>query len=194
MSRPAAEILTFACTCGALHGHITPRGVRFGTHVGCYCHDCRAAQLYFKQPDPAPGPVDILHTSPEEIRIERGLKYLAAMQLGPNGMLRWYAKCCDAPLATTPQTAKLPFAGFIVERLSDTAPLGPITTLGFVPQPDGKQRHERLRFAIFGFLRRVLTSRLTGRWKASQFFLADTAKPAITPTILSKEQRAALYD
>ena len=186
--------LVFSCTCGALRGQITPRGIKLGTHVGCYCHDCRAAQLYFKQPDPAPGHVDILQTTPEDIRIEQGAEHLAAMKLSPKGMLRWYADCCGAPLATTPPTSRFPFAGFIVKRIPDPSALGPITTRGFVPRPGGKQAHEKLRYAAIGLIRRVLGSRLSGRWKTSQFFSAQTAAPVITPTVLTKEQRRVLYD
>ncbi len=194
MSEPTADALLFSCTCGALCGHLTPRGVRCGTHVDCYCHDCRAAQLYFKQPDPAPGPVEILQTTPEDIRIDKGLEHLAAMQLSPKGMLRWYASCCDAPLATTPQTGKFPFAGFVVKRIPDPSRLGSITTRGFVPAPNGKQKHEKVQYAAFGLIRRVIGSRLSGRWKTSQFFAAETAAPVVTPTILTKEQRYAFYD
>ncbi|WP_420587270.1 DUF6151 family protein [Ruegeria sp.] len=147
MGRRAAHKTPFSCNCGALHGHITANGVKSGTHVSCFCHDCRAAQLYFGQPDPAPGPVDILQMSPEEIRIDSGAEHLALMQLSPKGMLRWYASCCNAPIATTTRTAKFPFAGFIVKRIADPQELGPVTTRGFVPQPDGKQSHEKVRFA-----------------------------------------------
>ena len=155
MSGHTTGALTFYCTCGVLQGHISPKGIKFGTHVVCYCHDCRVAQLYFKQPDPAPGSVDILQTTPEDIRIDKGAEHLAAMQLRPNGMLRWYVMCCNAPLATPPQSAKLPFAGFIVKRIPDPAALGPITTRGFVPQPGGKQKHKKLHCAAIGFIRRI---------------------------------------
>ncbi len=194
MSGKAGRNLAFSCNCGALTGHITAKGVNAGTHVVCFCHDCRAAQLYFEQPDPAPGPVEIFQTTHEDIRFETGSEHLAAMQLSPKGMLRWYAKCCNAPLATTPQTARFPFAGFIVARIPDASALGPVTTRGFVPRPDGKQKHEKLRYAAFGLLKRVIKSRLSGSWRTSQLFTPETGGPVVTPTILTKEQRAAFYD
>ncbi|MEX0306692.1 MAG: DUF6151 family protein [Ruegeria sp.] len=194
MSRRAADELTFCCDCGALSGRITKNGIRSGTHVVCFCHDCRAAQLYFGQPDPAPGPVEVFQMAPEDIKFESGAEHLAAMQLSPKGMLRWYAKCCNAPIATTPTTPKFPFAGFIVRRIPDHSGLGPITTRGFAPKAGGKQSHEKLRYAAVGLLKRVLKSRLSGSWKNTPFFKSETGEPVARPTVLTKEQRVAFYD
>ncbi|GAA6158434.1 hypothetical protein NBRC116589_06080 [Ruegeria sp. HU-ET01832] len=193
MRKAKAVDTAFACSCGCLRGHITAAGIRCSTHVVCYCNDCRAAQLYFNQPDPAPGPVEVLQMLPEEVRIETGAEHLALMQLSPKGMLRWYASCCDAPLATTSRTAKFPFAGFIVARMLDTSALGPITTRGFVPKPGGKQEHEKLGYAAFGLVSRVLKSLLTGSWKHTPFFDIGTGDPIRTPVILTKAERSALY-
>ncbi|SDW57684.1 hypothetical protein SAMN05444358_1011196 [Ruegeria halocynthiae] len=194
MSGNAARDLTFSCDCKTLSGRIKEHGVKSGTHVVCYCHDCRAAQLYFKQPDPAPGPVEIFQMAPEDIEIETGAEHLAVMQLSPKGMLRWYAKCCNAPLATTPMTPKFPFAGFIVKRILNPDVLGPITTRGFVPGPDGKQSHEKLRYAVVGLLKRTLRSRLSGSWKKTPFFKFETGEPVAHPTVLTKEERTTYYD
>ncbi|WP_377186720.1 DUF6151 family protein [Ruegeria meonggei] len=193
MRRNAAKDTAFSCDCGSLHGRVTARGANTGTRVVCYCRDCRAGLLYFGQPDPAPDPVEILQMAPEEIKIDGGAEHLALMQLSPRGMLRWYARCCNAPIATTSRTPKFPFAGFIVQRMLDTSGLGPITTRGFVPQPNGKQSHEKLGPAIYGMLTRVAKSRLSGSWKETPFFDAETGDPVATPTILSKTERAALY-
>ena len=193
MGGKQVQDVPFSCTCGKLQGHITKRGVSTGTHVVCFCHDCRAAQLYFGQPDPAPGPVEILQMTPEDIVIDQGAEHLAAMQLSPRGMLRWYADCCNAPLLTTPGSPRLPFGGFIVKRLADPTPLGPVTTRGFVPAPGGKQKHQKLRYAVIGLLKRTVASRLSGRWKKSIFFDSETDLPTVTPTVLNKSERAELY-
>ncbi|WP_171240548.1 DUF6151 family protein [Ruegeria sp. HKCCA5491] len=193
MPNSTAKDFAFSCNCGALRGAITAAGAKSATHTVCFCHDCRAAQLYFGQPDPAPGPVEVLQMLPEEIRIDGGAEHLALMQLSPKGMLRWYASCCNAPLAVTTRTPKFPFAGFIVKRIADPSGLGPITTRGFVPQPDGKQSHEKLGPAVKGLISRVLKSRISGSWKNSVFFDPNTRQPVATPVILSQSERAAFY-
>ena len=187
------EDTAFSCSCGCLQGRITAAGVKRATHVVCYCQDCRAAQLYFGQPDPAPGPVEILQMLPEEIVFENGAEHLAVMRLSPKGMLRWYANCCNAPLATTSRSLKFPFAGFIVNRIPDPSGLGPVTTRGFVPTANGKQSHEKLGPAVYGLVTRLAKSRLSGSWKNTPFFDPETAEPVAAPLTLSKSERAALY-
>lgn len=185
--------LAFTCSCGAFRGRITPAGARRGTRVMCHCADCRAGQLYFGQPDPAPGPVDILQIAPETIEIEQGSEHLAVMQLSPKGTLRWYANCCNAPIAATTRTPKFPFAGFLVQRIADSSELGPVRTRGFVPRANGTTKHENPGPAVFGILWRTLRSRLSGSWKNTPFFDIATGKPVAKPTLVSQEEKRALY-
>ncbi|WP_170475854.1 DUF6151 family protein [Ruegeria arenilitoris] len=194
MSRSSACDVAFSCSCGTMRGHITAQGVASGTHAECFCHDCRAAQLYFGQPDPAPGPVEVLQTTPEDVIFDTGSEQLALMKLSHNGMLRWYAKCCNAPLATTARTPKFPFVGFIVKRIANSDALGPVLTRGFVPGPEGKQSHKGLHHAVLRLVTRVVRSRLTGRWKKTPFFDVESNIPVVMPIVLSQEQRVGLYD
>ncbi|MBY6081707.1 DUF6151 family protein [Ruegeria arenilitoris] len=194
MSADPAPALPFACNCGELSGEITTKGVSSGTHVVCFCPDCRAGQLYFGQPDPAPGPVDIFQMSPEFIRITKGAENLAVMRLGPKGLFRWYAKCCNAPVATTTSSMKFPFAGFDVARFSDPSPLGPVKTRAHVQQANGKWKHENVAPAVLGMIRRVISARLSGRWKQNPFFDVATGDPVVAPHVISLEERKALYD
>lgn len=193
MPKRPAQPLAFACACGALSGHLTPAAVQSGTHVVCYCADCRAGELYFNQPDPAPGPVNIFQLSPDGIVIEKGREKLALMRLSPKGLFRWYAKCCNTPIATTLKSGKTPFAGFNTRRLADTTALGPVRTQGFVPQPGGGTKHINAAPAVYGLLSRMLSARLSGRWRETPFFDPTTGDPVADPHILTKDERRALY-
>ncbi|TMV09582.1 hypothetical protein FGK63_00485 [Ruegeria sediminis] len=186
--------LAFSCDCGGLSGHITAQGVKSGTHVVCYCPDCRAAELYLGQPDLAPGPVDIFQLSPDAVVIDKGKDNLALLRLGPNGLFRWYAKCCGAPIANTLKTPKLPFAGIAAKRVSDPDRLGPVVTRGYVPDGTGKLKHEHLGRAVLAVLRRGLSARLSGRWRRTPFFDVATGAPIVPAKVLTKDERAALYD
>ncbi len=183
----------FACECRALQGRITAEGVQAGTHVVCYCPDCRAAELYFGQPDPAPDPIAVFQIAPEHIEIDQGAEHLAVMQLGPKGVYRWYAKCCKSPLANTLQTPKFPFASVIAKRVANPSNLGPVTSRSFVPKPGGKSSHERFASAVFGVLKRAAKSRFSGGWKKTPFFDGSTGEPVSKPTLISKSERDALY-
>jgi len=194
MTAKQVQDLEFSCTCGALQGVIKADGVQSGTRAVCFCPDCRAGELYFDQPDPAPGPVDIFQMAPDSLEIAKGREHLAAIRLGPKGMYRWYASCCNTPIATTMTSAKFPFAGFNVSRISNADKLGPVISKGFVPQSNGKRKHENLLPAVWGMLSRAIGSRLSGRWRINPFFDTETGRPVAPPKVLSKDERAALYD
>lgn len=184
--------LAFSCNCGAVQGHLDASAAKTGGHLVCYCPDCRAAERYLGQPDPAPGPVDILQTTPDVIHITAGTEHLGMFRLGPRGLMRWYATCCNAPLFNTLKSPKLAFAGVSVARLKEPERLGPIIAEGFVPQPDGKTKHVNGGRAAFGLFSRMIAARLSGRWKETPFFDVETGHPTVTAKVLSKEERKAL--
>jgi hypothetical protein len=183
----------FACTCGAVRGRVTPATRHSGTHVMCYCADCRAAQIYLGQDDPAPEGVELFQTTPDTIAFERGQDRLGLMRLGPNGLMRWYATCCNAPLFNTLKGPKLPFVGIHVARIADPAPIGPILVRGFMPQPDGSRKHKRVAYMAWQMFTRMLAARLSGRWRQTPFFDIETGAPVAKARIPGKNERAALY-
>ena len=184
--------LEFSCSCRQLQGHITPQGVKTGTHAVCYCRDCRAAELYFDQPDPAPGPVDLFQTTPDAIIITKGREHLGLMRLGPRGTMRWYAACCNVPMFNTTTGRKLPFAGIKGEVLKDHDRIGPVVAKVFLPRPGGKSTHKGMSRLVWGVVTRMLAALVSGRWRQTPFFddNGDPVAPAIIP---DKEKRAALY-
>ncbi|MFT7595726.1 MAG: hypothetical protein ACI8R4_003057 [Paracoccaceae bacterium] len=184
--------LEFACACGKLDGHFTPEAATSGAHVACYCSDCRAAQLYMDQPDPAPGPVDLFQTTPDALTLQ-GQEHLGLYRLSPRGTMRWYATCCNTPLFNTATTAKVPFVGIQVARLTTPERIGPVIAQAFAPKPGGKTTHKGLGRVILKMLPQVLGTRISGRWRQTPFFDVETGKPVATAKIPSKEERAALY-
>lgn len=186
--------LSFACDCGTLRGTLLGVSPKNGTRAECYCHDCRATELFANQPDPAPGGVQLYQTVPSRVRFDAGLDQLAVFSLSEKGLLRWQARCCGAILFNTMRTPKVAFASFRTDRLSDDSPLGPIIARAFVRRANGKRGHEGgLRF-LFGFASRALVQRVTGRWKNTPFFdnenravrdihvVTDAERPALYPT------------
>lgn len=185
--------LAFSCKCGTLRGEVSAAGVKGGTRVVCYCADCRANELYHGQPDPAPDPVDLFQLSPDTITITQGAEQLRAIRLGRRGPLRWYAACCGTPFANTLAKPGLPFAGMRSDLFQDKSALGKIRARSFVPVPGKQSRTKGGSTMAWGILSRMITARLSGRWKDTPFFDAETGKPVAEPELLSKAQRAALY-
>lgn len=184
---------TFSCTCGALQGHISDEGARAGIRLGCYCRDCRAAKLYFGQPDPAPGPVDLFETTPDAIVLTQGNQHLGLFRLSPRGAMRWYATCCNTLMFNSLTKPRLAFAGVQADRLSDPDRLGPITAQVFIPQPGGKSKHKGATKMAWGIARNMLAAQLSGSWRQTPFFDIETSEPVAKALIPSKEERAALY-
>lgn len=189
----AAEDQPFACSCGALSGYVAAHGIKNGTRAVCYCADCRAGVLYLGQPDPAPGPVDFFQTSPDSVKITQGAEHLRLMRLGPKGLFRWYAGCCNSPLANTLAKSTLPFAGLHVDRFANKDALGKVRTRGFVPQPGKPPKTKGAAAMALGIISRMATSRMSGRWRQTPFFDVETSLPVANPEIPSKEARAKLY-
>lgn len=184
--------LVFSCNCKALRGEVSAQGIKGGTRVVCYCADCRANELYHGQPDPAPDPVDLIQLAPDSISITQGAEHLKAIRLGPRGPLRWYAACCGTPLANTLAKPTLPFAGMRSDVFQDKPALGKIRARAFIPAAGKQSRTKGGGAMAWGILSRMIASRLSGRWRETPFFNAETGKPVAEPATLSKDQRAKL--
>lgn len=184
--------LPFACDCNTLRGALIGVSPRAGNRVDCFCHDCRAAEVYAGQPDPAPGPVGVFQYRPDRIRIDAGQSELAVFSLSDKGVLRWQAQCCGATLFNTLRSPKIAFAGVHIRRLADDTPLGPVRTRAFVRKSDGKRGHEGFRHALFNFLSNAIGARLTGRWRHTPFFDPATGEPVSKVHVVSEAERAAL--
>lgn len=184
--------LPFACDCGKLRGTLLGVSPTNGTRAECFCHDCRAAELYAGQPDPAPGGVQVYQTVPDRVRFDAGEDQLAVFSLSEKGLLQWQARCCGAILFKTVRTPKLAFASFRTDRLEDDSPLGPIVARAYVRKPNGKRGHEGGLLFMFRFAKRVLWRRITGLWKQTPFFNAD-GTPVRDIHLLSEAERAGLY-
>ncbi|WP_370401026.1 DUF6151 family protein [Sulfitobacter sp. JB4-11] len=184
--------LPFACTCNTLLGTLLGVSGSNGTRAACFCTDCRAAEVYAGQPDPAPGPVHLYQTTPDKVRFDAGLDQLVVFSFSPKGLLRWQAKCCGAILFNTVRSPKVPFASLRTDRLTDTSALGPVVAQAFVRKPDGTQGHQGGSRFVLGMLTRVLPCLLSGRWKRTPFFDVATGAPIREVHIVPKADRAAL--
>lgn len=188
-----SSIAAFECACGTIAGEISPAGPSAGTHVECFCKDCRAGALWCGLSDPAPGGVRIYQTTPDAIRFTRGQDQLALFRLHPKGLLRWRAACCGVPLFNTLGRPKLAFAGVMVNRLLTPEVVGPVRTRAFVPGEAGKPpAHQGGLRSAFGVLSRMAAARLSGKWRNTPFFDPETGETAAKAQVLTKAERKAI--
>ncbi|MFC3615467.1 DUF6151 family protein [Lutimaribacter marinistellae] len=186
--------LRFSCTCGKVSGHMDEPALRGGFRISCHCPDCRAADRHLRGTSGRIDPIDIYQTSPDHVHIDSGADHLGLFRLGPKGLFRWYATCCGTPLFNTLASARLPFVGVLTENFETPDRLGPVRGQSFVPGPGGKPRNSGSGAMAWGIISRMLTARLSGRWRQTPFFDTESGKPRAEAQILSREQRAELYD
>ncbi len=190
--------LKFSCRCGQVSGAVVNYRRSQANRVVCYCGDCRGFVNWLKQPDhlDARGGVDILHLAQGDVRIDQGREQVGCMRLSPNGMFRFYATCCSTPLGST-VSAGFPLVGFpttILDASVDREPvLGPALVVHGASALGGPMPERKLAF--IGMVMRVGTLlacwKIMGRGKSSPFFNGQ-GQPVAVPTIITKEQRAAL--
>ncbi|SMY09486.1 DUF6151 family protein [Flavimaricola marinus] len=186
--------IAFRCTCGTVTGHlIGAESGASGSRLACYCNSCRSAELALGQPDPKPEPMPLFQTTPDRVVFDTGADRLAVMRLGPkSNTYRWYATCCDAPLAITGPSPKFPFVSFNLRRVADPDALGKVSSKVFVPQPGGGTKHTNVARFVYGIASRSIAARLSGRWKQTPFFDVATGTPNGPVRVLSSDERAAL--
>ena len=173
--------VAFGCACGAVSGRGDPCTRHSGTHVQCFCTDCRRADLHLDQPDPANSGVGLFITTADTVSFATGTDQFACFQLSRSGPLRWYAACCTTPLFNTSPKRQFPFVAVHVGRLVDRDVLGPVKLRTFRPSGNGRSRHSGNPIAFFQVVGRVLSARVTGRWRKTPFFDKVSGRPIIAP-------------
>lgn len=186
----------FQCKCGQLQG--TLRRAAHAARLSCYCRDCQtsahalgnASQILDQQ-----GGTEVVATLQQHLRFTAGTASLACMSLSPHGLLRWYASCCDTPIANIVRNPKLSYVGIVHTCLGE--PLARAAAFGSTSLPvntshaKGAVAADSIRTAtcITRIIGSVLRARVTGTWKRSPFFDADNFTPVLAPRVLTLEER-----
>ncbi len=193
----------FQCRCGQLQGEVDQP--EHGVRVVCYCTDCQTYGYLLGHPQRVldrQGGTDIVATDSRYVRFTGGTEALACLSLSPRGLLRWYAKCCDTPIAATPRNWKLPYAGLVhtclsqpdsLERSFPQAPMRVNTQSARGKPPGGAGVRGMARLA--GLMLRLIASRLHGGYRASPFFNAlgvPVAEVVVAPRGSVDEARRAV--
>jgi hypothetical protein len=196
--------IPFRCRCGALRGLVTDASAQTGHRAVCYCDDCQTAAhaLGAAAMLDARGGTEVFQVSQSQVRITEGAAQLRCMRLGPKGLMRWYAGCCDTPIANTVAAPRSPFVGVCSAALDTDAlkttrdaALGPVRmrvmgafAVGGCP-PDASPKIPLLQS---GHLARLMLGwALRGRHRPSPFFDAQTNAPVVEPRVLSRDERDA---
>ena len=192
---------TLRCKCGTLQGTVAHtdranRGV-------CYCRDCQAyahalggAETILDKL----GGSDVVAVLQENVGFSQGTEALACMSLSERGLLRWYASCCNTPIGNTQRGPKISFVGLLhnclehSDRSIDEA-FGPVRMRVGMKHAKGKVAGMPLSTftSVAGFLVSMVKARISGGYKRTPFFSADSLQPVAVPKVLSKSERERAY-
>jgi hypothetical protein len=142
------------------------------------------------------GGTDVVTTLQQHLRFTQGKEHLACLSLSEQGLLRWYASCCDTPIANTARDPGLSFVALVHTGLGASgaaleAELGTIRVPVNPKHAKGKVSYSapRALFSTARIVASVLRARMNGSWKQSPFFQPDTAEPVVIPRVLGAAER-----
>lgn len=199
-----AQVVGLKCECGKVSGELII-DCSVSNHIVCCCDDCQSFAYYLgreKLLDKYQGS-EIYQTVPRNVKILKGQENIGCIRLGPKGLMRWYAKCCNLPIANT-LGAKVSFNGiscaFIDTKNRDEV-LGKIQSynmMKFSPV-DAKEwpSNGALKFsklATLKMLKSIALGSLFKYYRPNSFFDLETGKPKVEPFIISKDEREKLRD
>lgn len=178
--------LELKCDCGKVMLRARDVSPTLGNRLICYCKDCQQFPIKLNKASVLDefGGTDIYQMPPAHLEITSGKEHIACMKHTEKGLLRFYAACCDSPIANAPGPG-MPFVGLI--HSTDTQPskrdehLGRVKTHAFTEsatQPLPPERTGGLTRLIVRFLGQMLLWRINGKTKPHPFF--DEQGQAIT--------------
>lgn len=201
----AAQDVAFACTCGKVSG--TVKGVKPSVvaYSHCYCKGCQTWAHSLGRGDEildSRGGSHILIFSCARLGFDRGTEELALRRLSPKGAYRWYAKCCNTPIANTAKGNKFGFVGMPSMAWKGSLPDPPDSVLGkhMVVNAHGARPgtegdpplKNSSKWSMILLFRKLIGWKLKGDEKRSPLFDAKTGEPMVEAEILTREQRDAI--
>jgi hypothetical protein len=186
---------TFQCRCGQLQGTLTAPVL---AHLACHCRDCQTYAHALGHPDQVldeRGGTDVVTTLQQHLSFTKGTQYLACLSLSDQGMLRWYACCCDTAIANTPRDPRLSFVSLVHTSLGASgdaleAKLGTTRVPVNPKHARGTVSYSAISalFATARIVSSVLRARVNGSWKRSPFFRPGGAEPVVVPRVVGADE------
>lgn len=97
-----------------MHGVARDVSPSSGFRLVCYCKDCQAFAHFLQRADvlDAAGGTDIFQMPPSRLQFTAGADALRCLCFSEK-VFRWYADCCETPIANGAATPRFPVIGII---------------------------------------------------------------------------------
>jgi hypothetical protein len=189
------------CRCGEVYGQVKNASSATANRIVCYCDDCQAFAHYLHRADllDAHGGSDIVQVAPASLSFTGGTERITGLRLGPKGLYRWYASCCNTPLGNM-MGPSIPFAGIVAQGFdsgTQTAdgvfgkPIGASQGKCAIGEPPPGSTGMNLGLLI-KVIRTLVGWRLRGQGWPHPFFDRSTRAAIFPVTTLTPAQREAL--
>lgn len=193
--------LILSCDCGALGATVCDAQPATANRVRCSCRYCQAAAHRFGRAahlGPYEG-TERFQVAPSTFNLMRGREHLRCLQLSDGGALRWYAGCCESPIALTLDSKKVPFlaleAAAVREPESLDAALGPLRAHVNATVPRRERRAARATIgALLGMLAHLIPLFFGWWWRGERSVLFDDDGPVEPPQREDPERVRALLE
>lgn len=194
--------LALQCRCGQIKGRAIKVYPADGTRVICYCRDCQTFARLLDAADAvldAQGGTDIYQLPPARLQIHQGHEHIRCLRLSEKGLYRWYAGCCNTPIANT-LAPRIPLVGLLHSFISDPKAdlkTGPVRARVNLGSATGQVPREEVRAApARGYVRKLLFKillwKLSGKAHPSPFF--SRGQPISQPRIITPAERQVASD
>lgn len=198
------------CNCGKLKGTLN-RNDNVNRCV-CYCADCQAFARFLKREHEILdewGGTSIIQTIPANVTFTEGIENLTCMRLTANGLLRWYAACCNTPIGNSPPNLNPSFIGLIhnclgsdpnlLDRAFGSVGMQVSTKYAILRGRGAANGEERpkstgLLSGTLYIIGMMIKARLDGSYKHTPFFVLESGVPIVTPKILSDRELKDVMD
>jgi hypothetical protein len=142
------------------------------------------------------GGTSIIQTLPKHLDFLTGTEHLACIRLTENGLLRWYAACCNTPIGNTSPNFKLHFIALIhnclsLDRVSLDDAFGTIRMHVSTQSAIGEHKPKSIGLGALRVMGMVIRSRLDGSYKQNPFFIPGTGVTIVTPQVLNQDLKAS---
>lgn len=174
------------CACGQVELSLGPARAISGTHLICYCDDCRgfAQHLGADRVLEPGGGLRLFQTLPGALQILRGGEHLACLRWSTRGMYRYYAACCGTPLANRMAKRGLPFIGLVAAPIEPQTPLGKVSCVSFskFAEPGGPRADRGVAQMSLRVMSRLLSGLINPQHRACVLDDPDIPVTVVTRT------------
>lgn len=196
--------MNIQCECGQVKAHLKNFPAQTVGRLVCYCDDCQSYLHHLKKQDilDTNGGTEIFPIYPSNFQFTQGQDLVRGIRLSPQGMYRWYASCCQTPIANT--QAKLPWIGMLSTMFpykteaERTHALGPVKSrvmgqfaLGQPPSNTAKKFGAKDFFSVVPF---ILKGFIFGKNQNHPFFKLPKYEPKADAYTLTLDERTQILN